>query len=103
MNTGIGFSMKRPKDWRIQAKVPYEEGGRAIGRVIMHDRSREPYLWSLLSGTGMWQRWHLNAFATLYREENIREYNAQKAQKHRWRKRALAMAQKEQEARSVIA
>jgi hypothetical protein len=77
--------MKRPKNWRETLAPIYAEEGRAIGRVIMHDRSQEAYLWSLLGGTGVWPRWYLYAFATLYREENTTEYNAQKSRKRRRR------------------
>jgi len=80
----------------------YAQEGKAIGRLIMHDREQEAYLWSLLGGTGLWPRWYLYAFATLYREENIREYNAQKAIKHSRRKRKkesrLKCEEKQQEA-----
>jgi len=45
-------SMKRPKNWRDEVTPIYLEGGQAIGRIIMHDRTQEPYIWSLVGGTG---------------------------------------------------
>ena len=80
---------KRPTGWREIIAETYEESGRAIGRTIMHDHSQEQKIWNLISGLDMWPRWYLFAFATLYREENPREYSRQKA--NRWnRKRAAA-------------
>ncbi|HAW75188.1 MAG TPA: hypothetical protein DCW74_05560 [Alteromonas australica] len=89
--------MKRPKNWRETLAPIYQEEGRAIGRMIMHDRSQEEYLWSLLGGTGVWPRWYLYAFATLYREENMTEYNTQKSRKRRKRgKKERMLAQCEE-------
>ena len=60
-----------------------------MGRAIMHDNSKEPEFWEILGPLELWPRWYLFAFATLYREENIAEYNRAKA--NRWhRKRAAA-------------
>lgn len=62
----------------------YDEGGEAIGRAIMYDPGKEPYYWSLVGGTGIWPRWYLKCFATLYRERNRREYERwKKAKQHR--------------------
>ncbi len=83
--------MKRPKNWREKVTPVYLEEGRAVGRMIMHDRSQEEYLWSLLGGTGVWPRWYLEAFATLYREENMTEYNTQKSRKYKRRKKKERM------------
>lgn len=79
--------MKRPKNWRDEVTPIYLEEGEAIGRMIMHDRDQEEYLWSLLGGTGIWPRWYLFSFAQLYREAHILEYDAQKSRKYRSRKR----------------
>jgi len=89
--------MKRPKDWRKLVTPVYLEEGRAIGRMIMYDRSKEEYLWSLLGGTGIWPRWYLKAFAILYREENLKEYNTQRCRKYGRRKRKERMLAKCQE------
>ena len=56
----------------------YEEGGEAIGRAIMYDPGKEPYYWSLVGGTGIWPRWYLKCFATLYRQAHRREYEGWK-------------------------
>jgi len=55
----------------------------------MLDNSKEEYFWEILGPLELWPRWYLFAFATLYREANIAEYNRAKA--NRWhRKRAAA-------------
>lgn len=60
-----------------------------MGRAIMLDHSKEAELWEMLGPLELWPRWYLFAFATLYREDNIAEYNRAKA--NRWsRKRAAA-------------
>ena len=60
-----------------------------MGRAIMLDNSKEPEFWDILGPLELWPRWYLFAFATLYREDNIAEYNREKA--NRWnRKRAAA-------------
>ena len=60
-----------------------------MGRAIMLDNSKEAEFWSILGPLELWPRWYLYAFATLYREANIAEYNREKA--NRWnRKRAAA-------------
>ena len=60
-----------------------------MGRAIMLDNSKEAEFWDILGPLELWPRWYLFAFATLYREDNIAEYNRAKA--NRWnRKRAAA-------------
>ena len=80
---------KRPTDWRTIVQETYLEEGQAMGRAIMLDNSKEPEFWDILGPLELWPRWYLFAFATLYREDNIAEYNREKA--NRWnRKRAAA-------------
>ena len=62
------------KGWRDEVEPAYEEGGEAIGRAIMYDPESEAKMWHLLGGTGIWPRWYLKCFATLYRERNLKEY-----------------------------
>lgn len=59
--------------WRDEVIPAYEEGGEAIGRALMYDNSKESYYWALVSGLGLWPRWYLSAFKTLYRERNKTE------------------------------
>ena len=40
----------------------------------MYDPESEAKMWHLLGGTGIWPRWYLKCFATLYRERNLKEY-----------------------------
>ena len=80
---------KRPSDWREIVQETYEEEGQALGRAIMLDSSREPDFWEILGPLDLWPRWYLFAFATLYRENNVAEYNRAKANRW-WRKRAAA-------------
>ena len=80
---------KRPTDWREIVKETYLAEGQAMGRAIMLDNSKEAEFWNILGPLELWPRWYLFAFATLYREDNIAEYNRAKA--NRWnRKRAAA-------------
>ena len=69
----------------------YEEGGEAIGRTLMYHPEKEPELWSLMAGTGIWPRWYLKCFATLYRQANPKEYEALKK---RWQYRRKSKAEK---------
>lgn len=95
--------MKRPKDWRDEVTPIYLEEGEAIGRMIMHNRDQEPYLWSLVGGTGVWPRWYLFAFATLYRESHMTEYNSLKSRWRRGRqKKAKRLAECEESRRNAL-
>ena len=92
--------MKRPKNWREEVTPVYLEEGQAIGRMIMHDRDKEPYFWQLIGGTGLWPRWYLMAFATLYRQSHMTEYNTLKS---RWnRGKAKKKAMKEEQERASV-
>lgn len=65
--------MKRPPNGYKSDPVvreAYEEGGRAIGRMILHYPDREEYFWKLMSPLKLWPRWYLLAFKGLYSEEN---------------------------------
>lgn len=85
---------KRPTDWRTIIQETYLEEGQAMGRAIMLDNSKEAEFWDILGPLELWPRWYLFAFATLYREDNIAEYNRAKA--NRWnRKRAAAKRTKD--------
>lgn len=53
-----------------ELRAAYEEGGRAIGRMIMHDPDREEYFWKLMGPLKLWPRWYLLGFKGLYSEEN---------------------------------
>lgn len=53
-----------------ELRAAYEEGGRAIGRMILYDPDREEYFWKLVKGLGLWPRWYLLGFKGLYCEEN---------------------------------
>ena len=69
----------------------YEEGGEAIGRTLMYHPEKEPELWNLMAGTGIWPRWYLKCFATLYRQAHPKEYEALKK---RWQYRRKSKAEK---------
>ena len=66
MMKGVPRNYKTDPDLR----AAYEEGGRAIGRMIMHDPDREEYFWKLLKPLKLWPRWYLLGFKGLYAEEN---------------------------------
>ena len=79
------------KNWRDEVVPAYEEGGEAIGRTLMYHPEKEPELWRLMAGTGIWPRWYLKCFATLYRQANPKEYEALKK---RWQYRRKSKAEK---------
>ena len=91
---------KRPTDWREQVNETYLQEGQAIGRAIMYDNDREQEIWDLIGGLNLWPRWYLFAFATLYREANIPEYNRQKASRHYKKKSAATRSGTMMEARN---
>ena len=66
---GVPRNYKNDPDLR----AAYEEGGRAIGRIIMHHPEREEYLWKLLKGVKLWPRWYLLGFKGLYSMEHPAE------------------------------
>lgn len=68
-----------------KARSAYEEGGRAIGRQVLHDPMAEERIWKMVSGLKIWPKWFLLAFARLYAEEHPAEY--EKIRKRRYRKR----------------
>lgn len=87
-----------PRDYRERPEVreAYEEGGRSIGRSIVHDPTKEEYYWKILGPLKMWPRWYLDAFRGLYADENPKEH--QRAIKKRYdqkraRKRRLQCEQ----------
>ena len=73
--------MSHRKGWRDEVVPAYEEGGRAIGRAIMYDPAAEDQIWGFIVGTSIWPKWYLKCFATLYREENVKEYGAMRKRK----------------------
>jgi hypothetical protein len=77
--------VKHRNGWRDEVTPAYEEGGKAIGRAIMLDSSKEPYYWSLVKDLKIWPRWYLKAFATLYKQSHLDEYENLKSRK-RWRR-----------------
>ena len=79
---------KRPEDWREQLRPVYETDGKAIGRMIMRDRSKEPELWAMIGPTSLWPRRYLHAFATMYKQDNPKEYERWKKNRQNARKRA---------------
>jgi hypothetical protein len=93
---------KRPLNWRDEVRPVYEEEGRAIGKYLMHNRSKEPDLWAMLGPTKVWPRFYLFGFATLYKDENPREYERFKKNRQNARKRAGRRAQEAIERQQVI-
>lgn len=67
--------MRHRKNWKKETWSHYDEGGRAIGRMLAHEPHREPEVWALVSGTGIWKRWYLKCFVSWWRIENPLEYN----------------------------
>lgn len=91
-----------PRNFREQPAVreAYDEGGRSIGRAILHNPEQEEYFWSLLKGLDLWPRWYLSAFKKLYCDENPREHRASiKNRYQRKKRRKERLVQWEQENR----
>ncbi len=65
----------------------YEEGGKAIGRLLTHDPTQEEYLWKLLGGVKLWPRWYLEGFRLLYRDEHPREHRNAVVRRYRHRRK----------------
>ena len=57
-----------------EVREAYEEGGRSIGRAIVHDPTKEEYFWKLLGPVNLWPRWYLDAFRGLYADEHPAEH-----------------------------
>lgn len=79
---------KKPKDWKEQSRAAYEEAGRSIGRMLMHNPHKEQQVWDLIGGTKIWPRWYLSAFRSMYIAENPTEYQTWKHKRWRHRKKA---------------
>lgn len=77
---------------RAEAEPFYREGGEAIGELLCRHPEREPMVWSLVAGTGIWKRWYLRAFKAIWRLENRQAYNALKSGWHRHRNAAQEKA-----------
>ena len=71
-----------------ELRAAYEEGGRAIGRMIMHYPDREEYFWKLMRPLKLWPRWYLLGFKGLYSEENPLERQRVIEGRYRRKKRA---------------
>lgn len=77
--------MGHRKNWKDQTWAAYDEGGRAIGKLLAHEPHREPEVWALVSGTGIWKRWYLKCFVSWWRLENPLEYNRIKQARYQGR------------------
>lgn len=95
------------KTWKADTWEYYDEGGRAIGKLLAYEPHREPEIWKLVSGTGIWKRWYLKCFAAWWRIENPREYNTMKAIRSakklsRLRRAAKLKAERDSSIRDII-
>ena len=79
----------RPRNWRTHEEfwTAYEEGGEKLGRILMRDRSKEEYFWRTLGSLGLYPRWYLMAFMTVYKERHPNEAKAVKMREYRARRR----------------
>jgi len=82
-------SLSKPRGWKSKSREAYEQGGKAIGRLMLWSPEKEPELWKLVSGTRIWPRWYLSAFRTHYIAENPTEYSLWKNRKWREKHRKL--------------
>ena len=77
---------------RAEAEPLYREGGEAVGRLLSYHPDQEPRIWSLVAGAGIWKRWHLAAFKSIWRTENPVEYGNLKSARSRARSTKKAKA-----------
>ena len=70
----------------------YREGGEAIGRLLNYHPEEEPRIWLLVAGTGIWPRWYLMAFRSIWRLENPKEFQAIKDKRRTKRRRKARQA-----------
>lgn len=80
----MGISRRK----RAEAEPFYREGGEAIGKLLNYHPTEEPRIWALVAGTGIWKRWYLMAFKSIWRLENVREYNTLKSSREQRRRYA---------------
>lgn len=86
----------------IEEAMPfYREGGEAVGELLSAHPEREPEIWALVAGTGIWKRYYLVAFRSIWRRENPQAYTNMKAKRHRDRKGARDRASKLHAAREA--
>lgn len=76
---------KKPRGWKAKSRAAYEDCGEAIGKIMLWNPEREPEIWRLIAGTGLWPRWYLSAFRTHYIRDNPTDYSLWKNRK--WRKK----------------
>lgn len=93
---------KRPKNWRDEVVPVYESEGEAIGKALMVNRSLEPEIWAVVGGTGIWPRWYLHAFGTLYIERHPKEWRNLKSGRSHSRRRAREKADRMKRARKQV-
>ena len=53
----------------------YEDGGKAIGELLCTYPEKEPQIWKLVAGAGLWTRKDLAAFKSLWRRDHPVEYS----------------------------
>ena len=80
----------------------YEDGGQAIGELLCTYPEKEPQIWKLVAGAGLWTRKDLAAFKSLWRRDHPVEYSrikqARYDRKQLARRRADNLRSKQQEA-----
>ena len=92
---------KRPRGWTKCPKLraAYEEGGVAIGRMMVWQPERAEQIWKLVGGTGIWPKWYLEGFRYHWIKDNPREYNQWRRSVTNGRASQRRKAQKLQEAK----
>lgn len=95
--------MRISKRRREEAMPFYREGGEAIGRLLNYHPEEEPRIWSLVAGTGIWPRWYLMAFRSIWRLENPKEFQSIKDKRRTKRRRKAAQAGKLEASREAAA
>lgn len=72
----MGRPGKRPRGWTKCPKLraAYEEGGEAIGRLMVWQPKKAEHVWKLIGGMGLWPKWYLEGFRYHWIKDNPKEY-----------------------------
>jgi len=79
---------------RAEAEPFYREGGEAVGMLLSYEPELEDRIWRLVSGLGLWKRWYLAAFKSIWQKENPRQYACFKSARYRRRRRGADVARR---------
>lgn len=68
---------------REKARRSYQEIGQSIARAVLEGRQSEDWAWLLVGDLGLYERWELDLWLMLYRQERRSALAAQAKQRQR--------------------